>query len=62
MFKELKELPNFIRKFLSDVKLLLSTPVINRGKSNADENNKQFNNCLKKAKFVYIIRTSQRII
>ena len=41
MFKELKELPNFIRKFLSDFKLLLSTPVITRGKSNADQNNKQ---------------------
>ena len=46
-FKELKELPYFILKFLPDVKLIFLSPVIKTGKSNATRNN----NCLKKAKF-----------
>ena len=38
-------------KFLPDVKLIFSTPVIRMDKSNANGKNKQFTNCLKKAKF-----------
>ena len=45
-FDELKELRGFILKFLPDVKLIFSIPVIR-----TNENNKQFINCLKKAKF-----------
>ena len=48
MFKELKELRDFILKFLPDVKLIFSTLVIRTDKSNANENKKQFINCLKK--------------
>ena len=44
MFKELKGLRGFILKFLTDVKLVFSTPVIRTDKSNANENNKQFTN------------------
>ena len=51
MFKELKELRDFILKFLPDVKLIFSTPVIRTDKSNANENNNKFINCLKKARF-----------
>ena len=51
MFKELKELRDFILKFLPDVKLISSTPVIKKDKSNVNENNKKCINCLKKAKF-----------
>ena len=58
MFKELKELQDFILKFLPDVKLIFSTPVIRTDKSNANENNKQFTNCLKKAKFDCIYHTN----
>ena len=47
MFNELKELRDFILKFLPGVKLIFSTPVIRTDKSNASENNKQFINCLK---------------
>ena len=58
MFKELKELRDFILKFLPDVKLIFSTPVIRTDKSDANENNKQFTNCLKKAKFDCIHHTN----
>ena len=58
MFKELKELRNFILNFLRNVKLIFSTPVIRTDKSNANENNKQFINCLKKAKFHCIHHTN----
>ena len=51
MFKELKELRDFILKFLPDVKLISATLVIKKDKSNANENNKKCINCLKKAKF-----------
>ena len=51
MFKELKVLRDFVLKFLPGVKLIFSTPVIRTDKSNANKNNKQFTNCLKKAKF-----------
>ena len=44
MFKKLKGLRGFILKFLTDVKLVFSTPVIRTDKSNANENNKQFTN------------------
>ena len=40
MFKELKELRNFIFISLPDVKLIFSTPVLRTGNSNANENNK----------------------
>ena len=50
MFQELKELWDFILKFLAIVKLMFSTPVIS-DKSKANESNKQFINCLKKATF-----------
>ena len=52
MLKELKELQDFILKFLADVKLIFSIPVIKTGKSNAYITRN--NNCLKKAKFVSI--------
>ena len=58
MFKEPKKLRDFILKFLPDVKLIFSTPVIRTDKSSANENNKQFINCLKKAKFDCIYHTS----
>ena len=51
MFKELKVLRDFVLKFPPGVKLIFSTPVIRTDKSNANKNNKQFTNCLKKAKF-----------
>ena len=51
MFKELKKLQDFILKFLPDVKLIFSTPVIRTDKLNVNENNKQFINCLKEASF-----------
>ena len=51
MFKELNELRDFILKLLPDVKLIFSTLLIRTDKSNANENNKQFISCLKKAKF-----------
>ena len=57
-FDEFKELRDFILKFLPDVKLIFSTPVIRTDKSNANENNKQFINCLKKAKFHCIHHTN----
>ena len=50
MFKELKELRDVILKFLPDVKLIFSTPVIRADKSNANENNKQFIKWSKKGK------------
>ena len=58
MFKEPKKLRDFILKFLPDVKLIFSTPVIRTDKSSANENNKQFINCLKEAKFDCIYHTS----
>ena len=58
MFKELKELRDFILNFLPNVKLIFSTPVIRTDKSNANENNKTFINCLKKAKFDCIHHTN----
>ena len=58
MFKELKELRDFILKLLPDVKLIFSTPLIRTDKSNANENNKQFINFLKKAKFHCIHHTN----
>ena len=58
MFKELKELRDFILKFLPDVKLIFSTPVIRTDKSNANENNNKFINCLKKARFGCIYHTN----
>ena len=58
MFKELKELRDFILNFLPNVKLIFSTPVIRTDKSNANENNKTFINCLKKAKFDCIDHTN----
>ena len=51
MFKELKELRDVILKFLPDVELIFSTPVIREDKSNANENNKQFIKWSKKGKF-----------
>ena len=42
MFKELKELRDFILKFL-DVKLISSAPVIRTDKSNANENKQLIN-------------------
>ena len=48
MFQELKELWDFTLKFLPDVKLIFSTPVIRTDKSKTNENNKQFINCLEK--------------
>ena len=50
MFKELKELRDFVLKFLPDVRSIFSTPVIRTDKSNVNENNKQFITCLKKKK------------
>ena len=50
-FKKLKELRDFILKFLPDVKLIFSTRAIRTDKSNANENNKKLTSCLKKAKF-----------
>ena len=50
MFKELKELRDVILKFLPDVELIFSTPVIRADKSNANENNKQFIKWSKKGK------------
>ena len=58
MFKELKKLRDFTLKSLPDVKLIFSTPVIRTDKLNANENNKQFINCLKKAKFYCIHHTN----
>ena len=49
---------NFIHKFLPDVKLIFTTPVIRTDKSNANENNKHFIHCLKKAKFDCIHHTN----
>ena len=40
MFKELKELWNFICISLPDIKLIFSTPVLRTGNSNANGNNK----------------------
>ena len=51
IFKEFIELLDFILKFLSDAKIIFSTPAIKTDKSNANQNNKQFINCLKKEKF-----------
>ena len=58
MFKEFKELQDFILKFLPDVKLIFSTPIIRIDKSNKNDNNRQFTNCLKKAKFDCIHHTN----
>ena len=58
MFKELQELRDFILKFIPDVKLIFSTPVIRTDKSNANKNNKKFISCLKKAKFDSIYHTN----
>ena len=55
MFKELKELRDFFLKLLPDIKLIFSTSVIRTDKSNANENKKQFINCLKKAAKFYCI-------
>ena len=63
MFKELKELRDFILKFLPDVKLISSTPIIKKDKSNANENNKNVSIASKRQSLtVYIMRTLQRII
>ena len=58
MFKELKELRYFILKFLQDVKLIFSTPAIRTDKTNTNDNNKQFINCLEKAKLDSIHHTN----
>ena len=58
MFKELQELRDFILKFIPDVKLIFSAPVIRTDKSNANENNKRFISYLKKAKFDFINHTN----
>ena len=49
---------NSVFKLLPDVKLIFSTPVISTDKSNANENNKQFINCLKKVTFDCIHHTN----
>ena len=62
MFKELQELRDFTLKFLSDVKLIFSTPAIRTGKSNANGNNNLSIVSKRQSLTVHIIQTSQRII
>ena len=50
MLRELKELRNFVLKFLQDGKLIFSTPLLRMDKSSSNENSKELINCLKKAK------------
>ena len=62
MFKELKELQDFILKFLPHFKLIFSTPLIRTYKSNANEKNKKLIVSKRHSLTVYITRKFQTII
>ena len=62
MFKELKELQDFILKFLPHFKLIFSTPLIRTYKSNANEKNKKLIVSKRHSLTVYITRKLQTII